>query len=538
MSDRSTQVLIVGGGVGGVAAALAAARGGAMIIMTEPTQWIGGQLTSQAVPPDDHPWIEQFGSTASYRDFRREVRDYYRRWYPLTEEARAQPLFNPGLATVSQLCHEPRVALAVLEGMLAPHRAARTVQILLGHRPVSAATDGDRVTSVTFLDEEGTRVTIGAQVVLDASELGDLLPLTKTEYITGAESADQTGEPHAARHADPAQTQGFTVCFAMDHLAGEDHTIDRPAQYDFWRSPQAPVRPAPQMGWPNPKQATGFLRPNPEDGDPVRVSTSLAGRFHPLSGWNPVGDLWRFRRLLARKQFSPCLPSDVTLVNWSANDYGDGSIIDVDDQTATARIEAARQLSLSLLYWMQTEAPREDGGVGFPGLRARGDITGTPDGLAMAPYIRESRRITAITTVVEQDVSYEVRGERGAVAYPDSIGIGSYRIDLHPSASGGERLNTTCCPFQIPLGALLPVRVENLIAAAKNIGTTHITNGAYRVHPIEWGIGEAAGALAAVCLRDRTTPHAVLEQPARLSAFQQELQAHGVELSWPSVAGY
>ena len=43
-----------------------------------------------------------------------------------------------------------------------------------------------------------------------------------------------------------------------------------------------------------------------------------------------------------------------------------------------------------MLYWMQTEAPRPDGGTGFPGLRLRPDVMGTADGLAQAPYHRES----------------------------------------------------------------------------------------------------------------------------------------------------
>jgi hypothetical protein len=291
------------------------------------------------------------------------------------------------------------------------------------------------------------------------------------------------------------------------------------------------------MGWPRPTADSGCLRPNPDDGDPPIVSTSLRGRFHPPPGWNPVEDLWRFRRIAARRQFDPAPRSDITLVNWSANDYGAGTIIDVDADTAAERIEAARQLSLSVLYWLQTEAPRPDGGTGFAGLRLRPDVMGTADGLAMAPYIRESRRILARRTVVEQDVSPGVRGASGAREFPDSVGVGSYRIDLHPSAHGGERLNTTCCPFQIPLGALLPVRVTNVVAAAKNIGTTHITNGAYRVHPVEWGIGEAAGALAAYCLRHRTSPHGVLDDGARLRAFQDDLVRRGVELAWPRPVG-
>ena len=66
----TADLIIIGGGVGGVAGALAAAKLGKRVIVTEETEWIGGQLTNQAVPPDEHPWIEQFGATASYREFR------------------------------------------------------------------------------------------------------------------------------------------------------------------------------------------------------------------------------------------------------------------------------------------------------------------------------------------------------------------------------------------------------------------------------------------------------------------------------------
>jgi len=89
MRERSTDVLIVGGGLGGVAAALAVCRLGKNVILTEETDWIGGQLTAQAVPPDENRWIEQSGCTASYRQLRNGIRDYYRRYYPLLPSARA-----------------------------------------------------------------------------------------------------------------------------------------------------------------------------------------------------------------------------------------------------------------------------------------------------------------------------------------------------------------------------------------------------------------------------------------------------------------
>jgi NADPH-dependent 2,4-dienoyl-CoA reductase/sulfur reductase-like enzyme len=67
-------VLVVGGGCGGVAAALAATDLGRSVILTEVGSWVGGQLTSQAVPPDEHPWVESTGTTARYRRLRDSVR--------------------------------------------------------------------------------------------------------------------------------------------------------------------------------------------------------------------------------------------------------------------------------------------------------------------------------------------------------------------------------------------------------------------------------------------------------------------------------
>jgi hypothetical protein len=113
-----------------------------------------------------------------------------------------------------------------------------------------------------------------------------------------------------------------------------------------------------------------------------------------------------------------------------------------------------------------------------------------------------------------------------------------YRIDLHPSTGGDNYIDVGSCPFQVPLGALLPVRMRNLLAAGKNMGTTHITNGCYRLHPVEWNAGEAAGALAAHCLEHRLDPAQVHEDPAALQRFQAELRADGFELSWPRVEGY
>ncbi|WP_335988635.1 FAD-dependent oxidoreductase [Glycomyces sp. MUSA5-2] len=539
MSEPETHLLVVGGGVGGLMAAVAAARRGLHVTLTEPTDWIGGVLTTQAVPPDEHVWIERFGCTATYRAYREGVREYYRRHYPLTEAARTRRAFNPGGAKVSDLCHEPRVTLAVLEAMIAPLRASGRLRVLMEHAPVAAETDGDRIASVTVEDRRtGARRVIAAPWVVDATETGDLLPLAGVEHVTGAESRAETGEPHAPAAADPLNMQPVSVCFALDHRPGEDHVIDRPDAYEKFKSAGAVDWPDGQLSLtaPHPKTrrpVQHMFLPNP-DGDPADLRPDYADQRVGSMDRN----LWTFRRIAARGNFLPgAYPSDVTLVNWPQMDYWGGPVFDHPE--AGAHLAAARELSRSFLYWLQTEAPRPDGGTGWPGLRLRGDLLGdTEDGLAKAAYIRESRRIRAEHTVVEQELSLDVRGDAGAVAHPDSVGIGMYRIDLHPSTGGDPYIDIGCCPFELPLGALLPVRVENLLPAAKNIGTTHITNGAYRMPLVEWNIGEVVGHLVAFCAARGATPRQVRADEALLADFQRELDDAGVERHWPRVAGY
>ena len=147
--ELSADLVIIGGGFGGCAAALAAAGAGLRVVMTEETDWIGGQLTAQAVPLDENAWIESSGGTASYRVLRQRIRDYYARNYPLTDTARANPRLNPGNGSVSRLCHEPRVGLAALEELLAVHVASGRLRILLEYRAVRADTARDRVAAVS-----------------------------------------------------------------------------------------------------------------------------------------------------------------------------------------------------------------------------------------------------------------------------------------------------------------------------------------------------------------------------------------------------
>ncbi len=66
-----------------------------------------------------------------------------------------------------------------------------------------------------------------------------------------------------------------------------------------------------------------------------------------------------------------------------------------------------------------------------------------------------------------------------------------------------------------------------------NVWGTHVTNGCYRLHPVEWNVGEAAGALAAFGVSHRVSPRAVRSSPALLADFQRTLASMGVQLHWP-----
>lgn len=162
---------------------------------------------------------------------------------------------------------------------------------------------------------------------------------------------------------------------------------------------------------------------------------------------------------------------------------------------------------------------------------------GTEDGMAKYPYVRETRRIKALFTILEEHVGREnrkiVSGQDKAADFFDSVGIGYYHIDLHPSSRGDNYIDFGSLPFQIPLGALIPQRMENLLPANKNIGTTHITNGCYRLHPVEWSIGEAVGMLVDYSMQKKVSPRAVREKKDLLEDFQRNIRLQGIETHWP-----
>lgn len=505
-------VAVIGGSLGGVAAAMAAAQAGASVILTEETDWIGGQVTSQGVSPlDEHRLIEVCPPTEAYRRFREQVREYYQTHHNAPKLMPDGKPLNPGNGWVSNLCFEPLVGLSVLEAMLKPLIEAGRLSVYRHTVPVACHGEPTHITSVEC-EQDGQRLEIHASYFLDATDTGELLPLCGLPYTTGAESQEETGEADASKDGPhPERIQSFTYCFFVEFCPGEDHTIEKPEGYEEFRDKQ-------------PYSLTLYNRA----GEAIHYNMFEATEERPLP-------FWTYRRVYdAALMPSAEQPNDIALINWHGNDYHWASPIDQPrEEQARIHVEA-RRLALGFLYWLQTEVKRDDGsGFGYPELKLRKDQVGNDTGLAMTPYWREGRRIQGLYQIVAEDILREANPGKQQAAFPDSVGIGWYAMDLHPAVGDDTSMYAPTLPFQIPLGALIPRAHENYIAANKNINTTHLSNGAYRLQPVEWAIGEAGGNLAAYCIQKGLTPSEVRENPQILADFQNLLRDRGIKTSWP-----
>jgi hypothetical protein len=528
MATFNYDVVIAGASFGGVAAALAAAADPKVkVVLLEATQWIGGQATSQGVTRWDEAaadLTETTGSPKSYRDLRHLIRAEY------TGQRSAvglqQQNFNPGFAEVGPpfaaeghpFAADPQVVRTVLTTML----QNAGVEVKLGVAVTAVDVQNGAVQNFTA----GGDTYVGT-VYVDATDLGDLLPLCGVKWVIGCEARSDTGESQAESVAHPEWIQPFTVPIALAwRPPGEDHRIPEPPNY-------ADIR-----------QRQGFDRlkqPGPRGGD---------GDIHLVYNPGQLSDtLFNYRQFIDPRNFNDN-PDPRTTLNVGSNDYLTSAIpTNPDSASADAQIvEQARAVSIAYVYYLQNDVPRDDGnGTGYPNLMVDTAAFGTADGTAPAAYIRESRRLAnPRVRVVQQDIDAAIFTGPRAKNFPDSCGIGWYAADVHEgwySADGNQADAATpnigtpwhgipTAPFQVPLGSLLPAELNNFVAACKNIGATHLTSGAYRVHPVEWAIGEAAGVFAAYCSAQNVAPSAAWGDAGRVTAYQSRLLARGTPIFW------
>ena len=490
-------IVIIGAGLGGVSAALAATQAHHSVCMTEPTLWVGGQATSQGVSAfDDNQWIDTTGGTASYLDLSRRIREHYAQFRRdtsmTTEQAIHGPLSNPGGCWVSRLCFEPAPAEQILMSMLQPALKNGKLHLWVHTVPVSVQRNGRVLKSVLVYDIAHTQwLRLRGQYFVEASELGELLPLSGLPFRIGAESQTETRERNAPLMADPHASQSFTYPFILEKNASSGPTADtKPPGYD------------------------NFLPHYTLQVDYGHGKLLTYGFYEHRAGM--AGSFWDYRRSIDASLFRPdAFPTDRSMINWNSNDHCDANLLSNDPILQAHALQDAKRASLGFAWWIRHKVPRDDhSGEGYPELQVMAHAMGSEDGLSQHPYIRESRRIVPLRTIVEEDLAVDFQPGARAALYPDSVGIGWYPIDIH--SCDRQDFVSKSKPYEIPLGALIDRDADNLLAVGKAMGTTHITNGAYRLHPTEWATGEAAGAALAWSLDHKISPAKLDQDPEQL----------------------
>jgi len=350
--------------------------------------------------------------------------------------------------------------------------------------------------------------------VLDATEMGDLLPLAKVPYTSGAEAKSETGEPDAPEKSNPSCVQSFTYPFAIEHSGRAGALARKLPDYEQILQRQGfslQVNYPAEFGWKGQFQYHMF------------------GNEPPVPNNMSPGSFFPWRRLLDSRNFQSGVPRDIALMNWPRQDYATESPLDREPDELAAIFQRAKQTSSAFLYWLQHDLARdpqagEQQRRGYPELTMRSDLMGTDDGLSKYPYVRESRRMLARGSVREQDIVDDLQTGVWARKFDDSVGTGFYMVDIHPCGANERGRMRMPKPFQIPMSALLPKEPLNFLPAGKNLGVTHLTNGAFRLHPIEWNVGEAAGTIASLELELGVEPPA--------ATVQRELAHGGVPMVW------
>ena len=440
-----TDVLVVGGGTGGTAAALQSARLGARTIVAEPTPWLGGMLSAAGVSATDGNHRLPSGI---WREFRERIYAHYG----------GPDAVSTGWVSNTQF--EPHVADRIFKEMAA---AEPSLRVLFRHRFVDVVKEGGRVRGAVLEDlATGRRVEVRAKVVVDGTDLGDVLARAGAAFDLGLEADSVSGET-AGIPASSDVVQDLTWCAILkDYGPGTDRTIPRPEGYD-----------------------------------PAEFDCSSTTRCKDATREKPTVD--------ARKMLDYArLPGGKYLVNWP--NHGNDTYLNVvglDDAAREKALEAAKARTLRFVYFIQDE-------LGFRNLGLADDEYPTKDLLPFIPYHREGRRLRGVVRFTARDIA-EPFGSREAL-YRTGISVGDYPIDHHHKRNPAAPQHLWFVPvpsFSVPLGALVPETLDGLVVADKAISVSNIANGTTRLQPVVLLTGQAAGALAALAARGGVEPRSV-----------------------------
>jgi hypothetical protein len=490
MQNLITDVLVVGGGTGGTAAAIQAARCGVETILVSEFVWLGGMLTAAGVSAPDGNELKAWQTGL---------------WGAFLKELQSKQVEGLDNGWVSMFTYEPAVGAKILADWV---EELPNLQWIQNRVPLEVFRQGDRITKVIFED-----YSIEAKIVLDGTELGDLLALGDVPLRWGWELQSEFNEPSAPK--------------TFNNLT-EKYPVQSPTWVFMLQDNENKLQIIPSG------RSQGITPTTPDS------------RLFQNAWENYGGEKFLDYGRLPKGQF---------MINWpiAGNDYGENLGRLIESETAKEEFLAeAYWHSYNFARFIQTElGDRYDFATNvfpqqnvetFHGTSLHSETSIHSTAFALHPYYRESRRLRGLITITENDILPIANGSVALLPMTQSgevsaIAVGNYANDHHypgvefllqpKSIRWGGRWTGT--PFTIPYEALVADSVSNFLACEKNISVSHIANGSTRLQPLVMNIGQAAGMAAALCvelscqpqdlsvrtlqealLTDRLTPAAVI----------------------------
>jgi hypothetical protein len=533
-----TDLLIVGADESGCAAAIQAARLGVKrIILTNDIDWLGGQFATQGIGPMDE-WTPVNGKRVNF--------PRSGQFSEIIQAIRAHNLQTYGVATPgNSWCGtetiEPKAGAEIFEARLAPYTEKGTgqIQILRSWEPSSVQRTQNQVTGVRFVRPHSTSATdetleVRAKLTVDSSDWGDVIRLSGASYMAGPDTQARFGEPSAPQkmESDTAlEMNPLTWCVFLRE-AGKDATIPKPARYDE-------------------RSFSGMKN------TPLWKDWDGSGGIYNFAGWC----VYTHRRIIDRTHFSLQPGTEAVVLNWPVHDYPlcnlPKHVVDALEQSEPGAsrknivhlnpaqrwiiFEDAKQHSLQFLYYLQTTAHDRSGDFphSFRYMKLADDY-GTPDHLPPKPYIREGLRLEALTILKEQDIRTEGETPLWAkVMVPDGVVGFQFDMDFHPTRRkfenddssqpwvgkhfGTRNWHTHTDRAMLPLRSLIPVKMDGLLGASKNIGLTSMVQSAFRLHGQMTHVGSAVGTLAALALEEGKQPREIAGSMKSVREVQKRL---------------
>lgn len=523
-------VAVIGGSTAAYTTALTVLKLNLDVCWVQPQRVVGGQFTAQALPASDDGDLLRHRAdlmTLNGEDFAISKSQYlFRKRQRQLQPVAGRIVEDPGGSWVCPLSTTPVVAAKALNEPLLPYINSGKLTLIPYAEPTSVLVtetgNGDnhmrRVTGVICQDTKTNySFTVHGKIVVEATDFGDLLELADLPSRVGQEARSDTGEAILPEEARPQCQQSFTFDVLVEHTRpGQGVPMGAPKEYG-------------RVTWLNLREFTG------------NFWTRKNNVWKKRDFFDAFG-IFRYRRLKRRAlNKTKVSPGDVAVINWGTsrhpergqccgNDYRTGHLIGLSRAERKQQIQRARVRAKAYIHYLQTN--------GVADLKPRGDLTWTEDGIALEPYIREARRGIALTTIRHEDVAASFfPNQARARSFNDTVGIGQYHyLDLHGNLVEGhvspKGKDVIALPFTLPATALVPVDTDGLVLSAKSIGTTHITNAAYRMHPVEWAIGEASGFLAAFSVWTEKHPREIVGDESLLRKLQGFLTRNGIPIVW------